>query len=280
MHEHAFAGNSVIPVTNCPELTSAAAMYGRGTFTTVAIYNGQPFLWEKHWRRLTRDASIVGVDHSPHDERTVRAALDRVVHANGVQNGRARISVFDASRGGVATDKRKRNSILLITTDDPRRIPDRLRLGISPFPVNSRSPLAGVKSCNYLENMLALEEARSREFDEALRVNERGQITSACMANIFWVQGKTIFTPSTATGCLSGTTREFLIEGIRVREVKATLTRLREAEAVFLTSAGLGILGVSDLEGRGLDHVPEEIADMIRGHLVTSGEMADLTCQL
>ena len=264
MHEHAFALNRILSVTDCPELTSAAAMYGRGVFTTIAIYDGEPFLWEKHWRRLTRDAAVVGLDPASNDQLSVRAALDSVLRANSVRNGRARITFFDGSLGGVTAEKRTDKALLLITTDGPRHVPDRLRLGVSPFPVNSRSPLAGVKSCNYLENLLALEDARSRGFDEALRLNERGHITSACMANVFWTMGKSIFTPPVASGCLAGTTRELLMETIEVSEAEATLDDIGNAEAIFLTSAGLGITEAGELAGRSLGHVPAEVLSVIK----------------
>jgi branched-subunit amino acid aminotransferase/4-amino-4-deoxychorismate lyase len=116
-----------------------------------------------------------------------------------------------------------------------------LRLTVSPFLVNSTSPLAGVKSCNYLENLLSLEEAERRGFDEAIRLNEKQEIVSAGAANVFWIKNKKIHTPALETGCLAGTTREFLSENIAVHEVKSRLNEIIEADEVFLTSAGIGV---------------------------------------
>jgi branched-subunit amino acid aminotransferase/4-amino-4-deoxychorismate lyase len=92
-----------------------------------------------------------------------------------------------------------------------------------------------------MENLLALEEARRNGFDEAVRLNESGEIVSASTANIFWVNDEEIFTPALETGCLNGTTREFLMDNFAVQEKKAPIGELLEAREIFLTSAGIGI---------------------------------------
>ena len=132
-----------------------------------------------------------------------------------------------------------------MTTADFQKSADELRLTVSPFPVNSKSPLANIKSCNYAQSLLALEDAGKRGFDEAIRLNEKGEIVSASMANIFWVIGDNIFTPALETGCLAGTTREFLMENFPVSETNSSLEELSKANEVFLTSAGLGICAAS-----------------------------------
>lgn len=128
-----------------------------------------------------------------------------------------------------------------MTTADLREIKSELLLSLSPFSINSKSPLVNIKSCNYLENLLALEEAKQRGFDETIRLNEKGEIVSASMANIFWVKKENIFTPSMETGCLAGTTREFLMDNFAVQEVKAGLNEINQADEIFLTSTGIGI---------------------------------------
>ena len=242
---------------------SSAALYSKGIFTTIAIYDGQPFVWEKHWRRLTSDAAIVGIDLSGYSEKRVRGALDEIIQHNGVRNGRARITIFDGSPGTIWPADMPRMTSLLIITDDKRPVTDGLRLGISPYPINSRSPLTGLKSCNYLENMLAFEDAGNSGFHEAVRPNEKGEITSACMANIFWLLEERLYTPSLETGCLKGTTREFVLENVECLELKANMEVLDQADAIFLTSAGIGIADVIEINGRKLDAIPAEIKNLI-----------------
>ena len=225
---------------------SSAALYGKGVFTTVLIKEKKAFLWKKHWRRLNNNAEKIGVDLSKFSEDFLINALDDLIEKNEVENGRARITFFDESASGIWQFETERKTSVLMMTGDLREVPDKLRLTISPFLANSTSPLAGIKSCNYLENTMALEEAKKRGFDEAVRLNECGKIVSACLANIFWRKDGQLFTPSLATGCLAGTTREFVLENETGFETKAGLEVLKNADEIFLTSAGLGMCKVSE----------------------------------
>ncbi len=231
---------------------SSAALYGKGVFTTVAIYNAKPFLWEKHWRRLTENAGKVGIDLSVFSEYAIEKLLAEIIAENNFTNGRARLTFFDESASRIWQAKPQNKTSFLIQTADFRLITEDFRLTFSPFAVNSKSPLAGVKSCNYLENILAVEDAKTRGFDEAIRLNERGEIVSVSMANIFWIKNGEIFTPALETGCLAGTTRAVVLENFAVAETKAGINEIIEADEVFLTSAGIGIGKVKSIDGRKL----------------------------
>lgn len=229
---------------------SSAALYGKGVFTTVAILRCQPFLWEKHWRRLTNDSVKLGIDLTVFSESKIRESVEDLVKRKKLTNGRARITFFDMSSSKIWPFDSTANTSLLIMTGELRPVPENFRLTVSPFPINSLSPLAGVKSCNYLENILALDEAKARGFDEAVRVNERGEVTSGVMANVFWLMDDVLYTPSLKTGCLAGTTREFVLENLACGEVEATIDDLKTADAVFMTSAGLGVVQAAEFNSR------------------------------
>ena len=224
---------------------SSAAFYGKGVFTTLAVYNAKPFLWEKHWRRIADNASKIGIDLTDFGEKAVKNALSELILLNNLKTGRARLTFFDEAAGRLWNLESNRKTSFLVTTAELQTADDELRLTVSPYPVNSGSPLAGIKSCCYLENLLALEDARRRGFDEALRLNEKGEIVSASMANIFWVKGENIFTPALETGCLPGTTRALVMENFPVSETRSGLEELSGAEEIFLTSAGIGIRAAS-----------------------------------
>jgi branched-subunit amino acid aminotransferase/4-amino-4-deoxychorismate lyase len=231
---------------------SSAALYGWGIFTSLGIYDSQPFLWKKHWQRLCEYALVAGIDVSDIDEKDVYADLLAVISANKIKDARARITCFDNAAGFwncAANDKTN----VLIATADFREMPERFSLTTSPYKINSTSPLAGIKSCNYLENLLAWERAKNAGFDEAIRLNERDEVTSACVANIFWLKNGKLYTPSLKTGALEGTTRAFVLEeaaghGMEHYEVEADMGELRDADECFLTSAGIGIRNVASID--------------------------------
>ena len=253
MHNAIHFNGAIGPAThaNIPAL-SPAVLYGKGVFTTIAVYDGTPFLWEKHWRRLTHDGKVLGIDLTERSEESVRTALDEIVSSNSVSDGRARITFFDESPSAVWPSDSEAATSVLITTGDRRPVSKDFKVEISQARVSSISRTARIKSCNYLDNLLAYEEAERQGFNEAIRLNERGEVTSGCMANVFWLEGEKLCTPSLMTGCLAGTTREFVLENLEVEEVNVGKERIEASEALFLTSSGLGVARVSELSGRRL----------------------------
>ena len=243
-----------------------STLYGKGVFTTIAIYDGEPCLWEKHWRRLKDNASRIDLNLDEHPEDILIKSLADELSKNQITTGRARITFSDETGSSIWSDATKQNTSLSIITAKMRPVPDNFRLTISPYTINSRSPLTGVKSCNYLDKILALDEAKSRAFHEALQLNERGEITSATMANIFWLQDNTLYTPSLKTGCLPGTTREFVLENLNCRETEKPIDVLRSADSIFLTSAGISIVQISEFESKTFTSVNHPILDLLASH--------------
>jgi branched-subunit amino acid aminotransferase/4-amino-4-deoxychorismate lyase len=239
-----------------PALTSAS-LYGRGVFTTIAVHRRQPFLWPEHWTRLILHAERCGVPADQLDQGTVGRALVKLIEENEVEEGRARVTLLARALGGVWSGggtTTGSETDLLIMTGDARPAPEEgLALTISPYRRSTLSPLTGVKSVNYLEHVIAWEEAHARDFHEAVVLNERGEIAAATMANIFWVTRGTIHTPALATGALSGTTRAGVIalaEELAFPLVEGTYDAadLGDADEIFLTSAshGVGIVTTYD----------------------------------
>ena len=145
---------------------------------------------------------------------------------------------------------------MVIMTGDARVVGEEgLALTVSPYRFNTLSPIAGVKSTSYLEHLLCWEEARARDFDEALTLNERGEVVSATLANIFWVTDGTIHTPALSTGALAGTTRARIIAlagELSLPHVEGVyeISHVADADEIFLTSAGLGVAIVTTFDFR------------------------------
>jgi 4-amino-4-deoxychorismate lyase len=228
---------------------SSAMLYGRGVFTSVAIYNGQPFLWPKHWARLTHHADTLGISCEDVNQVSVGTALKKLIAINRVSEGRARVILLARSSRHVwqAKPPGPRKTDLLIMTGEPQKIAaPGVSIAVSPYRFNSMSPLAGIKSLNYLDHVLSWEEAHRRDFDEAVMLNERGEIVSATMANLFWLKNGTVHTPTLSTGALAGVTRDCIIKLARDHFIPLvegiyTMPDLTDADEIFVTSAGLGM---------------------------------------
>jgi len=251
---------------------SSAMLYGRGVFTSVAIYNGKPFQWPNHWDRLATHAKKLNVELGSCTFKSVGEALGKLINVNQVSKGRAHVILL--ARGDRDFWKTKplsgRQTDLLIMTAEPLEVPaGGLSIAVSPYRLNTFSPLTNVKSLNYLDRVLSREEAKSRDFDEAVMLNERGEIVSATLANICWTMNGTIHTPALSTGAVAGTTRGAVIDiaaksFIPLVEGIYEMSDLVDAEEIFLSSSGLGVVPVTTFDFRRYSIAQESLVATIR----------------
>src|SRR4051812_25721674 len=120
---------------------SRSALYGSGVFTTIRVVDGEPWLWDKHWRRLMHDAGQLGIDTSQYSEYMVRRGLDESI-ADPDRAGllKARITITDERPGRLWSDVLPQvaaNVEFLVAR--LRTIPRPFVLGVSPHLVNSTS---------------------------------------------------------------------------------------------------------------------------------------------
>jgi aminodeoxychorismate lyase len=259
MHPVIYLNKTMVEATKARVApVSSAMLYGRGVFTTVAIYNSQPFLWSKHWQRLATHAKKLDIDYTGCSEQNVGEALHKLIAVNRVQEGRARVIMLARSGRDIwktRAPSAKKTDLLIMTGEPQKLAPTGISLAVSPYRTNTVSPLVGIKSLNYLEHVLSWEEAQSRDFDEAVVLNERGEIVSATTANLFWARNGTLHTPALSTGALAGITRECVLELAHQRfipllEGNYEMQDLTEADEIFLTSSSLGVAPVTTFDFR------------------------------
>ena len=259
MHPVIYLNKTMVEATKARVApVSSAMLYGRGVFTTLAIYDANPFLWSKHWQRLSSHATKLDIDYSGCTEKGVGDALQKLIAVNQVKDGRARVILLARSGRDLWKTRMpagKKTDLLIMTGDPPKAPPNGTSLAVSPYRTNTFSPLTGIKSLNYLSNVLAWEEAQSRDFDEAVVLNERGEIASATTANLFWVKDGTVHTPALSTGAVAGITRECVIDiagkhFIPLLEGVYEMGDLTDADEIFLTSSTLGVAQVTTFDFR------------------------------
>jgi len=268
MHNLIYHNDHIIDVTQTRiSPTSAAVLYGWGVFTNLRIYNGKAFAFARHWNRLSAHAEKarlpVAIDH-----KHARRALEALIVANSIEQGRARITLLKGETGSWRSEPEGDSQLLIFTSAEVSSARNDLSLTLSPYRVLSTALLAGIKQTAMLENLFALEEARSRNFNEAVLLNERGEIVSATSANIFWVEGDEVFTPSIATGCVSGITRHFIHEialrwKLHLVEGSFPVQRLLDAREVFLTSTAREVSIVSSFDAKQYNNKQARISKLI-----------------
>jgi len=234
--------NATVPIDD------ASFLNGHGVFEAVEISNGQPFALSAHLDRLERSASAVALD-AP-DRTLVQHAIDAVFNAmrdtlpDVYARSVARITLTGGSPGG-----RQR---LVVSW---RSWPDRSNpaaIMVSPWRRNEHSPLAGVKSTSYQENVVVLAEAVAQGCDEAILLNSRSDLCEGTGSNVFVVIGGELVTPPRSSGLLAGVTRDLLLDAGIGAERLILASELGGITEAFLTSTTRHVQPIARWDGRPL----------------------------
>jgi len=254
IHRYIFHNEEVRPVEKTRWSPGQAGLVcGWGLFTTVRIVEGEAFAYERHWRRLEKDAATTRLPMT-YSGAKVRVQLQEVIRANKVKEGCARIYLVWNSVGFWKSDEKIPEVDLVITSADLPEYPDSMRLTVREQGRHAASPLAGVKTISWLNSVWAVAEAQREGFDEVVLLNERGEVSECTAANIFAVKKDKVVTPPLNSGCLEGVTRGVLMEiasdaGTSVVEQTLRLEDLYAADEVFVTSTNRNVIGVSEIAG-------------------------------
>ena len=238
----------------------AGLLSGWGLFTTLHIFEGEPFAYERHWKRLEKDAARTHCPF-PFDAERVREHLREVIHANKVREGCARIYAIYNQIGHWRSDEKMPKADLLLYSTDLPAYREPARLGLREHGRHAASPLAGVKVTSWLNNVWNLYEAQQEGLDEVVLLNERGEVAECTAANIFCVKGGRVQTPPLTSGCLEGVTRSVLLEigpkaGVACEEKTLRPEDLFSAEEVFISSTNRNLLGVGEIAGHRFAEAP------------------------
>ncbi|HEY8718019.1 aminotransferase class IV [Pengzhenrongella sp.] len=233
---------------------------GDGAFETCAVIDGHAFALSRHLRRLKRSATGLGLPAPDEDE--IKAGIDAVLAAGGPELGRVRITLT-AGPGPLGSNRSApgtgRPTILVLAGPGAR--PETARAARVPWVRNERSAVAGLKTTSYAENVVAYAYAVEHGADEALFANTIGELCEGTGSNVFVERGGELVTPTLASGCLAGITRELILEwaleaGLPVREARAgelPFTVLDEVGAggarLSLSSSVRNVVPVVNLDG-------------------------------
>ncbi len=268
IHRNIFHNESLLPIEKVRLSPGQAGIIcGWGIFTTVRISRGEAFAYERHWRRLERDAATTRMP-VPHTAAKIRVHLHEVIRANKVSEGAARIYLVNNQVGYWRSDEAQPQVDLIICTADLPEYHEPVRLALREHGRHAASPLAGVKSISWLPNVWAFAEAQKEGFDEVVLLNERGEVAECTAANIFTVKNGKVFTPPLSSGCLEGVTRGILFEiapeaGFSLVEQTFRPEDLYSADEVFITSTNRSLIGVGEIAGHKIaaaDYVSRRLA--------------------
>lgn len=222
---------------------------GDGVFETLKVVGRRPVARRRHLDRLARSATTMGFELP--DRGVLERALDEVVAANDLADCRLRLTVTTGA-GPLGSGRAPSTPTVLAAVAPLEPVAPTTDVITVPWVRNERSPLAGVKSTSYGENVIALARARAAGASEAIFANTRGELCEGTGSNVFVVVDGEVVTPPLASGCLAGIARELVLESSIVSERPLPLEVLARADEVFLTSSIRDVQAVASVDGRAL----------------------------
>lgn len=222
---------------------------GDGVFETLLARDGTVFAVRRHLERLARSAAALGLFVPSVD--VLRAALRQVMEGNALTDARLRITVTGGP-SPLGSDRGAGPTTAIVAAGALTAWPPTTAVVVAPWPRNERSPLAGVKSTSYAENVVALAWARERDAGEALLANTAGDLCEGTGSNVFVVLNGQLVTPPLSSGCLAGVVRSLLVEGGLASQEDIPVSALADVGEAFLTSSTREVQPIDRLDGRAL----------------------------
>ncbi len=252
------ADTAVVPVFD------RGFLYGDSVYEVMRTAGGRPVDEVPHLERLALSAQGIALDPPPLD--TMREAIRATLAAADNPESYLRV-VVTRGDGGLGQGA---GLAPVHATGGPRLIviakplvlppPEAYREGIALQIVDvqrtpRRSVDPSIKSGNYLNNIMALHQARQAGADEALMCDAAGRVAEGATCNVFIVCGQEVVTPALEIGLLAGLTRKRVIElasahGFVTREGELAPAQVRAADEVFITSSIRGVVPVAKVDGR------------------------------
>lgn len=237
-------------------------LYGDGIFEGIRAYNGRVFRLDDHLKRLEESANAILLK-LPMPIKEIEAAVLETIRANKLKDAYIRL-VVTRGVGDLGLDMRKckAGATLFIIADRIELYPEEYyEKGLTVITSTIRQKgldqvTPGVKSLNYLANILARAEATAAGAQEAILLNATGHVSECSGDNIFYIKDGRIFTPPTSAGILVGVTRNVVMElcekklGVKVIERNFPRYDLYGADEVFLTGTGAEVIAAVKIDGR------------------------------
>ena len=269
--------------------------YGMGVFEGLRAYKTDQgtaiFRLPAHTDRLFRSAHILGMN-IPFDKATLNEAQKAVVHENNLESAYIRPMCFYGSEGmGIRADNLKVHTMIAAWEWGSYLGAEGMEKGIRIRTSSYTRHHVNITMCkakangNYMNSMLALQEALRDGYDEALLLDVDGYVAEGSGENIFIVRNGVIYTPE-LTSALEGITRETIFSlaqdnGLEIREKRITRDEVYVADEAFFTGSAAEVTPIRELDGRAIgnggrgpvtEKLQSQYFDLVHGRLDNLGE--------
>jgi branched-chain amino acid aminotransferase len=226
---------------------SPGLLKGLGVFETLLCEDNKVFFLPEHYRRFLHGCDRYILPKPP-ALKEIRTVVSRLLLDNKIKNGRIRLAAW----------RRGWELHFAVVIVDRVGFSDSIyrrgfRVGVYPRRLDRPFQLAKIKSLDYHFFLRAYEHALKNHCQEVVLLNTSGHVVEGSRSNIFCVKGRKLLTPSLASGCLAGVTRQMVLNaaknlGIKTAVKVVTVEDLRNSEEIFLTNALVGLMPVTWFE--------------------------------
>lgn len=238
-------------------------LFGDGLFETMRAYHGRVFGLRRHLLRLEHSARLFHLE-IPFPAEELAEMVVRLVAANQISHGRVRITLTRGLHDGAMHLSPPSQPTLLISAlpldlNHLQTLRRGLRLATAELRFSAQNPVFQHKTLNRLPHLLARTQALAAGADEALILDEKGNVAACSTGNIFVLQADQLFTPPLSGPLLPGVTRRTVLElavadGIHIRENFFSPLLLHAAQEVFFTNSVQEIVPVISFNARDINN--------------------------
>lgn len=243
---------------------------GDGLFETIAALDGHPINLGDHLERLGRASNVLDLP-LPVEATEVALAIEHVLAANNLTTGRAALRLTLSrgvgSRGLLLPLDPKPVLVIMASAHPP--VPQSLDAALVAIRRNEGSPLSRIKSLNYLDNVLAQQQAQAQGAQEGLMLNNQGHVAGFARGNVFALLGDRLVTPPLIDGVLDGIIRHKLLlevpkTGRETAEIVIEKGDFAQLRGLFITNSLLGCVPIRRLDGQEIPVDADFAADLVK----------------
>ena len=227
---------------------SDRALRGHGVFDTMLVIDRKLCHAQKHFDRLKHDANIVGITINKAFEDIAQELLEKNNSTAGRYALNTTVTGGPGARGLTPPDSPE-PQIIMRLSPLPDEFPPIEAITSKAVRRNEGSPLSNIKSINYGDNILALNEARAVGANEATMLNNAGNVTCTTVGNIYAMIDGALYTPPLSDGAMAGITRALLLEHHDIQEKTLTTEDLQTADGIYISNSIRGLEAVTSLNG-------------------------------
>jgi len=236
-------------------LQDRAVQYGDGFFTTILVADKQLFNWSAHWLRIQQSSQVLGIPLV--DVNTLAKWIEKALTAYFSEHNVSRcvlkieITRGEGGMGYQFPENIQPNCLFYLKpsqvdiVDGALSATDEMSIGLCKTQASIGS-LAGIKSLNRLENVMARTEMAQQGFEEGIMLNAYDQVVCGTQSNIYLIKANTVYTPEISISGVRGSTRHQLNQLLQASswelvEQDISLLDIEQADEVFFTNAVKGI---------------------------------------